>query len=118
MEKSVVRGLILATALYANSAFSEFDDAKYISMVYSQAAFLEQCVSRRIIAPTEVHNWNINNLRSLGFDVIEHFSSFQKGSGGEVFDLLRDEWVTASINSVNCKHIMREQEKIKRSFSK
>jgi hypothetical protein len=110
--------LLGSAGIFQNPVSAQVSESDFLNMVFSQATFLEQCVSRRIIPNTDIHNWNLNKVKSAGASTMEYWSAMQKGADGRVYDLLRGKWVRVKINLKNCELVLREQKKLKKSLSR
>jgi len=67
--------LLGSPAIFHNQVSAQVSESDFLNMVFSQATFLEQCVSRRIIPNTDIHNWNLNKVKSAGASTMEYWSA-------------------------------------------
>jgi hypothetical protein len=110
--------LCVCVSILPSAGYCQIDRQQLFDSMYSQAAFLEQCLSRNVIVSTNVHNENIAKAESLGMTVQDFWSAIQDGAGGSVYDLVKGEWIEVPIDGVNCRFVLAEQEKFKKSLSK
>ena len=90
----------------------------FFNALYSQALFLEQCVANQKIESTDIHNANIRAAEALGFSITDYWPAAQKGSKGEVFDMLKDDWTIGKFDIKNCRFVRQEQLKFNKTLSK
>jgi hypothetical protein len=108
----------VCTAILPSVGYCQIDRQQLFNSMYSQAAFLEQCLSRNIIALTNVHNENITKAESLGMTLQDFWSAVQQGAAGNVYDVIKAEWIQVPIDGINCRFVLAEQEKFKKSLSR
>ena len=104
--------------LFPKVVISEPTRTDFFNYIYSQASFLSQCVSYKIIYKTDVPNYNIKKSSILGFTPSDFWEAMQKGAKSEVYDLLQQKWVKISINKKWCDFVFEEQKKVKRTLSR
>lgn len=81
--------------LIANAQPTQTD---YFNTLFSQAFYVTQCVSHRIIADTGIPDENIRKANTLGFSVTDFWSASKLGAKGEVYDMLQEKWVKVPFN--------------------
>ena len=92
---------------------------EFVVYVESCGAFIEQCVSRNLIAPTDTHNENHRILERNGLlDAADWWAAIQSGSDGEMYDLMKGKWIKMPFSKENCDFVRSEQEKVFRSLSR
>ena len=91
---------------------------EFLQSLFSQAFYLEQCVSNKKIPSTEIHNKNIDKVLSLGVNMDNHWDSAKNGSDNKIYDLVRRQWVKVPFNKKHCELVNREQIKYFRSLNR
>ena len=102
---------IAATA--ASPSASEF-----FNTLYSQAYFLEQCLARKQISNTNVHNQNIKKSNALGYSPDDFWKAGENGANGLIFDMIKRTWVRVPIDPKNCEFVRREQDKFYKTLTR
>lgn len=90
----------------------------FFNSIYSQAFFLEQCLAKRIIPRTEIHNQNIKKATSLGYLPNKFWEAGAKGAKGLVYDMIINKWVRVPLDTTNCRFVRQEQEKFYKTLSR
>jgi hypothetical protein len=108
----------VCTSILPSVAHCQIDRQQLFNSMYSQATFLEQCLARNIISSTNVHNENIAKAESLGMTLQDFWGAVQQGTEGIVYDAVKGEWIKVPIDGVNCRFVLAEQEKFKKSLSR
>ncbi|MDA9171409.1 hypothetical protein N9O69_04950 [Alphaproteobacteria bacterium] len=104
--------------IYCKSLFASPGKNEFFNSLYSQAFFLEQCISRNKIKNTNIHNNTMNKARSLGYSIDNFWDAGKKGAKGYVFDMIKNNWIKVSFTQVNCKFVQREQTKFFKTLSR
>ena len=104
--------------IYCESLYASPGKNEFFNTLYSQAFFLEQCISINIIKKTNIHNDTMNKARSLGYSVDNYWDAGQKGANGYVFDMINNKWIKVSFSKVNCKFVQKEQSKFFKTLSR
>ena len=112
----VLCGLVLGGC--SQEPHTQISQNNFFSMIYSQATYLEQCISRRIIPSTDVHNWNQEKAAASGAAIDVYWDALRNGADGRVYDLLRGQWIRVPFDKINCEMVLIEQNKIKESLSR
>lgn len=102
----------------SSQALSSPSKVEFFNTMYSQAYFLEQCISHEFIEKSETHNINIRLATKLGFGPEEFWQSGVRGSQGQIYDMLRGVWQTVKFNKANCRFVLGEQKKFNSTLSR
>lgn len=116
----LINSVIVLSAISISSvAFASSPSAnEFFNSLYSQAFFLEQCITKKILPSTEIHNKNIKKATSLGYSPDAFWEAGTSGAKGLVFDMIKNSWVRVPMDRTNCNFVQREQEKFNKTLSR
>ena len=110
--------LVLIFTFVFNGVKAQPTNEEFLQSLFSQAFYLEQCVSNKKIPSTEIHNKNIDKVLSLGVNMDNHWDSARNGSDNKIYDLVRRQWIKVPFNKKHCELVNREQIKYFRSLNR
>ena len=103
---------VLSAICISNVTFASSPSANdFFNSLYAQAFFLEQCIAKKILPSTGIHNKNIRKATSLGYSPNAFWEAGTSGAKGLVFDMIKNNWVRVPMDRTNCKFVQQEQEK-------
>ena len=76
--------LLLMFTFVFNGVKAQPTNEEFLQSLFSQAFYLEQCVSNKKIPFTEIHNKNIDKVLSLGVNMDNHWDSARNGSNNKI----------------------------------
>lgn len=92
---------------------------EFATFTISSGAFLEQCIARNLLDLTDVHNNNHKILEKQGMLYgTDWWMALRQGTEGQIYDLVKANWVGLPFSSDNCEYVRSEQEKVYHSLSR
>jgi len=116
LTKSILVLLLICIPSVTSASSPSAKD--FFNSLYSQAFFLEQCIAKKILPSTGIHNKNIRKATSLGYSPDAFWEAGTNGAKGLVFDMIKNNWVRVPIDRTNCKFVQQEQEKFNKTLSR
>ena len=109
---------IISFTFISGSAVAMPSKDDFFYSLYSQAFFLEQCVSNNVIRDTDIQNKLIRKSEQLGFPLSEYWDAAKNGADRIVFDMIRQKWVKLPLNKKHCNFVSNEQKKFFKTLSR